>query len=165
MAVPDLTNQIVGTLIRFRRERIAFVVDIEKMFFRFWQDGDLRRKPVDHEICVHVFGGTSSPFCSNFSLKRTSTDGKDQFGLESAKTLQNNFYVDDLLNSVAQEYQAIQLIKNVKAMCSSGGFQLTKFLSKNKSVLQFIPEKDRRKGVKDKDLVGDLKSFGNALEH
>ena len=164
MAGPDLTNQIVGTLIRFRRERIAFVVDIEKMFFRFWQDRDLRRKPVDHEICVHVFGGTSSPFCSNFALKRTSTDGKDQFGLESVKTLQNNFYVDDLLNSVAQEYQAIQL-KNVKAMSSSGGFKLIKFLSKNKSVHQFIPEKDRRKGVKDKDLVGDLESFGNALEH
>ena len=165
MAVPDLTNQIVGTLIRFRRERIAFVVDIEKMFFRFWQDGDLRRKPVDHEICVHVFGGTSSPFCSNFALKRTSTDGKDQFGLESVKTLQNNFYVDDLLKSVAKEDQAIQLIKNVKAMCSSGGFKLTKFLNNNKMVLQFIPEKDRRKGVKDKDLVGDLESFGNALEH
>ena len=88
--------------------------------------------------------------------KRTSIDGKDQFGLEAAKTLQNNFYVDDLLKSVAQEDQAIQLIKNVKAMCLSGGFKLTKFLSNNKKVLQSIPEEDRRKGVKDKDLVGDF---------
>ena len=32
MAGPDLTNQIVGTLIRFRQERIAFVANIEKMF-------------------------------------------------------------------------------------------------------------------------------------
>ena len=64
-------------------------------------------------MCVHVFGGTSSPSCSNYALKRTSIDGKDQFGLEAAKTLQNNFYVDDLLKSVAQEDQAIQLIKNV----------------------------------------------------
>ena len=108
-------------------------------------------------MCVHVFGGTSSPSCSNYALKRTSFDGKDQFGLEAAKTLQNNFYVDDLLKSVAQEEQAIQLIKNVKAMCLSG-FKLTKFLSNNKRVLQSIPEKDRRKGVKDKDLVGDLPS-------
>ena len=57
MAGPDLTNQIVGTLIRFRQERIAFVADIEKMFFQvlvsddhrnllhflWWQDGDLRK--------------------------------------------------------------------------------------------------------------------------
>ena len=172
MAGPDLTNQIVGTLIRFRQERIAFVADIEKMFFQvlvsndhrnllrflWWQDWDLRKEPVDHEMCVHVFGGTSSPSCSNYALKRTSIDGKDQFGLEAAKTLQNNFYVDDLLKSVAQEDQAIQLIENVKAICLSGGFKLTKFLSNNKRVLQSIPEEDRRKGVKDKDLVGDLPS-------
>ena len=59
---------------------------------------------------------------------------------------------------MAQEDQAIQLIENVKAMCLSGGFKLTKFLSNNKKVLQSIPEEDRRKGVKDKDLVGDLPS-------
>ena len=172
MAGPDLTNQIVGNLIRFRKERIALVTDIEEMFFqvlvsddhrnllrfRWWQDGDLRKEPVDHEICVHVFGGTSSPSCSNYVLKRTSIDGKYQFGLKATKTLQNNFYVDDLLKSVAQEDQAIQLIKNVKAMCSSGGFKLTKFLSNNKRVLQCIPGKDRRKGVKDKDLIGCLPS-------
>ena len=128
MAGPDLTNQIVGALIRFRPERIVFMANIEKMFFQvlvsddhqnllcflWWQDGDLRKEPVDHEMCVHVFGGTSLPSCSNYALKRTSIDGKDQkHGLEAVKTLQNNFSVDDLLKSVAQEDQAIQLIKNV----------------------------------------------------
>ena len=88
-----------------------------------------------------MFGGTSSPSCSNYALKRTSIDGKDHFELEAAKILQNNFYIDDLLKSVAQEVQTIQLIKNVKAMCSSGGFKLTKFICNNKRVLQFIPEK------------------------
>ena len=88
-----------------------------------------------------MFGGTSSPSCSNYALKRTSIDGKDQFELEAAKILQNNFYIDDLLKSVAQEVQTIQLIKNGKAMCSSGGFKLTKFICNNKRVLQFIPEK------------------------
>ena len=95
---PDLTNQTVGTLIRFRQERIAFVADIDMFFqvlvsnnhwnllcFLWWQDGNLRKEPVNHKICVHVFGDTSLPF---------------------AKTFQNNFYVDDLLNSVAREDQA-----------------------------------------------------------
>ena len=63
-----------------------------------------------------MFGGTSSPSCSNYALKRTSIDGKDQFGLEATKTLQNNFYVDDLQKSVAEEDQAIQLRENTKAM-------------------------------------------------
>ena len=29
---PNLTNQIVGTLIKFRQDKVAFVTDIEKMF-------------------------------------------------------------------------------------------------------------------------------------
>ena len=41
-------------------------------------------------------------------------------------------------------------------MFESGGFKLTKFLSKSKQVLQSIDEADRRQGVKDKDLMGDL---------
>ena len=33
--------------------------------------------------------------------KKTSIDGKDQFGPEAAKTLQHKFYEHDLLKSVA----------------------------------------------------------------
>ena len=72
------------------------------------------------------------------------------------KTLQDNFYVDNLLKSLDNEMEAIKLIKNVKAMCASGGFKLTKFLSNSKQVLQSIDEADRRQGVKDKDLLDDL---------
>ena len=107
---------------------------------------------------VHVFGGTFSPSCSNYVLKRASIDedGEEQFGKAATETLQDNFYVDDLLKSLDNEREAIKLIKNVKAMCESGGFKLTKFLSNRKQVLQSIDEADRRQGVKDKDLMGDL---------
>ena len=88
LAGPDLTNQTVGTLIKFRQDKVAFVADIQKMFFQvyvshehrsllrflWWQDDDISREPVDHEMCVHVFGGTSSPYCSNYALKRTAVD-------------------------------------------------------------------------------------------
>ena len=54
--------------------------------------------------------------------------------MSAVETLQNNFYVDDLLKSLDNERQAIKLIKNVKAMCASGGFKLTKFVSNSKQV-------------------------------
>ena len=95
--------------------------------FLWWQDGSLSIKWIDHEMCVHVFGGTSSPSCSTYVLKRTSIDGEDQFGKAAAKTLQDNFYVDDLLKSLDNDKEAIKLIKNVKAVCESRGFKLTKF--------------------------------------
>ena len=43
-------------------------------------------------------------------------------------------------------------------MYSSRGFKLTKFVSNNKRILQSTPKKDRRKCVKNKDLVGDFLS-------
>ena len=60
------------------------------------------------------------------------------------ETLQNNFYVGDLLKSVDDADKAIKLIKEVKAMCASGGFRLTKFLCNSKKVPPSIPEDDRR---------------------
>lgn len=71
---PDLTNDLLGVLIRFREEKIVFMADIEAMyyqvkvpkkqrgFFQFWwwEDGDTSRPYQRYEMCVHVFGATSS---------------------------------------------------------------------------------------------------------
>ena len=81
---PDLTNQIVGVLLRFREEHIAVTGDIEAMyhqvkvqknqrcFLRFLsrKDSNSSEVIVDHEMTAHVFGGISSPSCSNYALRR-----------------------------------------------------------------------------------------------
>ena len=105
---------------------------------------------------MYVFGGTSSPSCSNYALKRISIDGKDQCGKPATEILQDYFYVADLLKSLGNERQAIKFIKNVKTKCPSGGFKLTLFLSNSKQVLQSIDEADRKQGVKDNNLLSDL---------
>ena len=84
----------------------------------FWQkDGDFSKEPIDHKICAHVFGGVSSGACSTDVLKRTAK--------ESEKNIYVNLYVDDLLKSVTSEDDAIKLMKNVRSLCSEGGFNLT----------------------------------------
>ena len=57
--------------------------------------------------------------------------------------------MDDLLKLLDNEKEAIKLIKDVKEMCASGGFKLTKFLSNSKEVSQSIDEADKRQGVTD----------------
>ena len=47
-------------------------------------------------------------------------------------------------------------MKDVKLMCQEGGFNLTKFASSSKRILQSIPEKDRKIGVKNNDLLESL---------
>ena len=85
---PDLTNQLVGELTRFREEHVAYMTGIEAMFhqvrvpdnqrsllkFLWWMHGDPRMEVEEFEMCVHLFGGKSSPSCSNYALKRTSVD-------------------------------------------------------------------------------------------
>ena len=61
--------------------------DRSLLCFLWWQDSDLSKKLIYYEMCVHVFGGTSSPSCSNSVLKRTSIDGEDQFGKAAVEAL------------------------------------------------------------------------------
>ena len=56
--------------------------------FLWWPDSNLTKEPVDYCMTVHLFGGASSPGCSNFALKCTVDDHKEEFGSVSL-TLSN----------------------------------------------------------------------------
>lgn len=168
---PLLTNDLTGVLLRFRQERIALTCDIEGMFhqirvnpehrdllrFLWWEGNDLSKDPTDYRMTVHLFGATSSPSCANFALKKTADDYEEEFGAQAANFIRHNFYVDDGLKSVPTEEEALNLVKNVKKMCSKGGFNLHKFLSNSKEVIKGIQQSDRADGVKEVDL--DLDSL------
>ena len=107
-------------------------------------------------MCAHVFGAASSASCSNNALRRTAMENEVVFGEAAAGALHHNFYVDDLLKSMEDLDPAKQLVKDVVNMCKSDGFHLTKFISNNKELLLSVPKHQRRMGVKDQDLSGDL---------
>jgi len=154
---PDLTNLLIGVLIRFRIEPIAVMADIENvpedqqryLKFLWWRDGNLDRQPDTYQMTVHLFGGVSSPSCANFALRKTAEDNESRFSSIAADTLRRNFYVHDMLKSTSNEKQAVQLVKDVTAMCAAGGFRLTKFVSNSSEVLRSIKEDDRARGFKD----------------
>ena len=97
------------------------------------------------------------------ALKKTADDSQDSFGKEAAATVKCDFYVDDFLKSQKTEESAIDLVKNVREMCASGGFKLTKFISNSRRVLETIPIEDHAKGLKDLDLKLDSLSIERAL--
>lgn len=47
-------------------------------------------------MCSHVFCGLLLATCSNYPLKRTTTDIPDQYVKEAVEVVGSNFYVDDL---------------------------------------------------------------------
>eukprot|EP00057_Strongylocentrotus_purpuratus_P011332 XP_011665806.1 PREDICTED: uncharacterized protein LOC105439021 [Strongylocentrotus purpuratus] len=85
---PDLTNKLIGVLLRFRTAPVALMADIEAMFhqvrvpapdrdvlrFLWWPTGDLKEEPCVYRMCVHLFGGTWSPSCCSYALRRTDGD-------------------------------------------------------------------------------------------
>ena len=163
---PDLTNTLVGVLTRFRQEHIAFMSDIESMFYQvrvppsdcnylrflWWPDGDLNKDPEEYQMLVHLFGGASSPSCANFALKKTAEDNKAAFDAITVETVKRNFYVDDCLKSVATNPEAIRLVGQLREMLSKGGFRLTKWISNSRDVISCVPETERAPSVKDLDL-------------
>ena len=99
-------------------------------------------------MCVHVFGGTSSPSCCNYAVKRTANDNKSRYQTDVMDTLNRNFYVHDLLKTVKNVKTAVRLLHDVINMCADAGFRLTKFVRNRIEVLDSIPEEDRRAEVK-----------------
>lgn len=59
------------------------------------------------------------------------------------------------LEAVATEDEAVKLVSDLRALCASGGFTLTKWTSKSRKVLMSIPREHRASKVKDLDLRHD----------
>ena len=163
---PNLANSLMGTLLRFRQGNIAFLADVESMFhqvhvplkdanflrFLWWQEGDTTQPAIEYQMVVHLFGATSSPGCANFALLKAAEDNEELFDRKAANTMRRNFYVDDCLKSVDEEVEAVELYKDLRGMCANGGFNLTKWMSNSRYVMDAIPQPEWSSGAKNLDL-------------
>ena len=146
---PDLTNSLIGVLIRFSKEDVAFTADIEAMYHQvkvpenqqrflrlfWWPDGDIDKEPTVYEVGVHLFGAVSSAGCANFALKQAARDGMEKFGPKAASTVMRDFYVDDCCKSVDDPATGKDLIVATQGLCQAGGFNLTKVVSNDHTVI------------------------------
>ncbi len=173
---PNLTSPLMSVLVRFRMGYVAVMADIESMFqvkvhpddcdllrFLWWPGGDIDCSLEEHRMLVHLFGATSSPSCSSYALRKCAEDHKDLYDAMTVDVVHNNFYVDDCLVSVPTDSNAVLLYQRLTEMCSRGGFNLTKWISNSRTVLNAIPEEDRDKKVKNLDLEHDNLPLERAL--
>ena len=174
---PDLTNNLLGVLLRFRQEPIALMADIEAMFhqvkvqkedtdclrFYWWPDGNMNSQPRVYKMMVHLFGAISSPSCANTALHKTADDNSGKFDAEVTNTIKRNFYVDDCLKSVDSVQKAINLTRNLTAACQNRGFHLTKWVSNSREVLEAIPTEEKAKEIKNLELDYDSLPVERAL--
>ena len=137
---PDLLQNLIFVLLRFRQHKYAVSADIEGMFLqvgvlardqillRFLWREDTTFDVVVHQYTRHIFGARDSPTCTNFALQKTATDNMSTYP-EAASVVNEKFYMDDYLDSFENVTQAIKTSRDLVSLLKLGGFNLTKFVS------------------------------------
>lgn len=141
----------VQVLLGFRQGYFAFIADIksekfyhvcvpgnDKDYLRFlwWPDGSHNQAGSEYRMTVSV-------------LHRTANYFGGEYLPEAQKTMFRFFHVCVCLKSMDMEEDLVPTAKDVKSQCSKGGFDLTKFMSNIKNLLESLTLKHKGKNVKE----------------
>ena len=153
---PDVTNRLIGVLLRFREKKVAFVADVECMFhafyvtpehrdalrFYWWSDNTPSDKLSPYRAKVHIFGNRSSLAVTTHGLRHAASHPDVAPLVEARSFINDNFYVDDGLGSAATATEAIKILTDARTILSRFNIRLHKIVSPDTRVLQAFPSSD-----------------------
>ncbi|XP_071492621.1 uncharacterized protein [Diadema antillarum] len=160
---PDLTNDLVGVLLRFRKGPVAVCGDIESMFFCFsvaeehrnflrffwYEDNDFDKPLIEYRMLKHVFGNSPSPAVANYGLRDLARDAEP----DVREFIHGNFYVDDGLTSCEDAETAVSLMKRTRAMLQEkASIHLHKIASNSQTVLDAFDPEEVQKDIRNLTL-------------
>ena len=155
---PKLQNDLFDVLLRFRKHPVALVCDIEemylqinlkendKLFHRFLWRTDYSQEPDIYEFNRLVFGANCSPFLAQYVSQENARLYGNEYPL-AADTILNSTYMDDSMDSVMNNEQAIKLYHQLSDVWGKAAMYARKWLSNSTEVLNNIPPQDRVKSV------------------
>ena len=133
---PDMTNNLHGTLMRFREDVIGGQGDVRKMYYniRVTQEEEFMQlwmwhfkgedKPRMFCMTRLVMGSRPSANCSQMALRETAyIEDSDKKHPEAAEALIRNSYVDNTFFSVPDAEAAKERIEVIEAVAARGGFR------------------------------------------
>ena len=85
-----------------------------------------------------TFGDTTSPSLSIATVQKHAKDHEKDHP-SAAKEVSENMYVDDVLTGVPEDESAVKLRDELYNLLSKGGFQLTKWASNSRKVMETTP--------------------------
>ena len=71
--------------------------EADALYSLWWEDADFCKPPEENQMVSHIFGVKDSPSCADYCLKRAADDNKEILSEEAVKSIQKDFYIDDLL--------------------------------------------------------------------
>ena len=148
---PDLLNNLLGILVRFRENETALMGDIKKMYHtvktttldqhthRFlWRDMDAKREADTYVIQRVSFGDKPSATIATMALRKTAEMGNEEYP-EAAKIILNNTYMDDIIDSTNDLLSAKKLTKDIENLVGRGGFKLKEWIFSHSAKLDETP--------------------------
>ena len=178
---PDLSNNLIGVLIKFRKEKFAAMADVEQMFFNFevdkghrdllrflwFKDNNPSAPIVEYRMRVHVFGNSRSPAIATYGLRKAvcpQSHGADTDWDDVCHFVNNNFYTDDALVSKQKEQDLVDLLTRTQCRLQTGGkICLHKIVSNSSVVLANFPADDLAKDVAEIDFSKDTPYIQKSL--
>ena len=166
---PKLINELTEVFLRFRLRKVAVAADVKKMFYQIRlaeEDRDWHRFlwPDDGEKGfrifrwkVHPFGSAASPCIAIYTIKEHARRHREEFP-RAAEMVIHSTLVDDNLDSVDSEQEAVQLIKDAQQLYARAGMKLRKIISSSSTVLASFGEEERSPTL-------DLASFCSKEEY
>nr|XP_043066509.1 uncharacterized protein LOC122321147 [Drosophila bipectinata] len=142
---PDQLAQLVPILHRFREKRIAIGGDIAEIFHqvtihtkdqryqRFVFIDPYTQRRENYAMQVMPFGASCSPSCAQYVKNRNAESFKKEYP-RAVKCILENHYVDDMLDSVDTEEEAISLARQVHYIHLQGGFLIRNWVSNSREV-------------------------------
>ncbi|GBM16132.1 hypothetical protein AVEN_163150-1 [Araneus ventricosus] len=98
-------DDLFSILLRFRKHKVSFTADVEKMYRKIWVNPDncnFQRNLWKNRSCEEpslytllTYGNKSAPYLATRVLNELATDERKKFPLVSAVALKD-FYVDDV---------------------------------------------------------------------
>ena len=133
---PCLIGNLLGVLLRFREEPIAFVGYIAKMYLQIelpeedthvhrflWRNLELTKKPTIYALQRVTFGDKPSPDMTSFVMLEMAKDNEKD-NPHAAAILRRDRYMDDLIHSCPTTKEAVQSIKELDRVLDTGSFKI-----------------------------------------
>ncbi|XP_028254480.1 uncharacterized protein LOC114430714 [Parambassis ranga] len=174
---PDLNNTLIGVLMRFRKEPVAFTADVQQMFYCFvvkeehrdylrflwYKNNDPSKSVCDYRMKVHVFGNSPSPAVAIYCMRRAAEEGEKEHGFDAKQFIVRHFYVDDGLASSPTQKEAVDILTEAQKMLAESNLKLHKIASNCPEVMEAFPAEERAKDLKDLDLRLDYLPLQRSL--
>lgn len=150
---PNLQQDLFDLITKWRQYQVGLTADVEKMFRQInlnEQDQQYQRiiwrespnEPIkEYQLTTVTYGTRAAPFLAMMTLKQLAKDEGDKYqGSQAKRALLEHFYTDDLVYGTHNADSAVQLISDLKQLLLSGGFNLRKWNSNCRQIIDYQEE-------------------------